>query len=119
MRIKTFLLATGAAAAVVLSAGAASAEPNGWYGAIDAGYHDKRGAINAESQVTGNNWNFGINDSWAAFARLGYRFNPNWRVELEGGYRGGDVSRVRAVFNGYGARGAGICNVTPATGACH
>ena len=43
------------------------------------------GLTNAESQATGNNWNFGVNDSWAAFARLGYRFNPNWRVELEGG----------------------------------
>ena len=39
MRMKTFVLASSAAAALALSAGAASAEPNGWYGAIDAGYH--------------------------------------------------------------------------------
>jgi len=111
MRLK--LLASVAIAGLA-AAGAASAEPDGWYGAIDAGYHDKRGAINGESQLTGNNWNFGINDSWAAFARLGYRFNPNWRVELEGGYRGGDVSRIRAVTGPNG-----VCNLSPAIGPCY
>ena len=39
MRVKTLILATSAAGALALSAGAASADPNGWYGAIDAGYH--------------------------------------------------------------------------------
>ncbi|WP_461344664.1 outer membrane protein, partial [Brevundimonas sp. GN22] len=51
---------------------------------------------------------------WAAFARLGYRFNPNWRAEIEGGYRSGDIGTVRAVS---GAQG--LCNLTPATGPCH
>ncbi len=90
MRMKTIVLASSAAAALALSAGAASAEPNGWYGAIDLNYQwiDK---INAESSTTGANWNYEVNNGWAAFARLGYRFNPNWRVELEGGYRSGDI----------------------------
>ena len=39
MRVKSLILASSAAAALALSAGAASAEPDGWYGAIDAGYH--------------------------------------------------------------------------------
>ena len=39
MRVKTFILATSAFGALALSAGVANAEPNGWYGAIDAGYH--------------------------------------------------------------------------------
>jgi OOP family OmpA-OmpF porin len=56
-----------------------------------------------------------VNDGWAAFARLGYRFNPNWRVELEGGYRSG---RRR-----HGPRRLGhpngVCNLTPATGPCY
>ena len=38
MRMKTLVLASSAATALALSAGAASADPNGWYGAIDAGY---------------------------------------------------------------------------------
>ena len=63
----------------VLSAGAASAEPNGWYGAIDAGYH-MIDDINAESSTTGANWNYEVNDGWAAFARLGIRdINPALR----------------------------------------
>ncbi|WP_318781038.1 outer membrane protein [Brevundimonas goettingensis] len=114
MRIKSVFLASSAAAAIALSAGAASAEPDGWYGAVDAGFHTMEDGINAESQTTGNNWNFEVNDGWAAFVRLGYRFNPNWRVEVEGGYRSGDVGKIRAVT---GANG--VCNLTPATGGCY
>ena len=114
MRMKTVILATSAAAALALSAGAASAEPNGWYGAVDAGYHHMDRDMVMESTTTGNNWKFEVNDGWAAFARLGYRFNPNWRVELEGGYRSGDVGKVRAVTGNNG-----VCNITPATGPCY
>ena len=89
--MKLKLLASVAAAGL-FAAGAASAEPNGWYGAIDAGYH-MIDDINAESSTTGANWNYEVNNGWAAFARLGYRFNPNWRVELEGGYRSGDIGQ--------------------------
>uniref|UniRef100_UPI0035B02BCE outer membrane protein n=1 Tax=Brevundimonas sp. TaxID=1871086 RepID=UPI0035B02BCE len=110
--MKLQLLASVAAVSLV-SAGAASAEPNGWYGAIDAGYQIIDD-INAESSTTGVNWNYEVNDGWAAFARLGYRFNPNWRVELEGGYRSGDIGTVRAV-SGNG----GLCNADPAVGPCY
>ena len=48
-------LLAGVAVAGLFAAGAASAEPDGWYGAIDAGYHIMDGGINAESQTTGNN----------------------------------------------------------------
>lgn len=109
--MKLKLLASVAAVGL-LAAGAASAEPNGWYGAIDAGFkfdHD----IKAESSTTGASWDYEVNQGWAAFARLGYRFNPNWRVELEGGYRSGDVGKVRAVSGTQG-----LCNLTPATGGC-
>ena len=111
--MKLKLLATVAMAGLV-TAGAASAEPNGWYGAVDAGYHVMQDGINAESVTTGNNWNFEVNNGWAAFARLGYRFNPNWRVELEGGYRSGDVGKVRAVSGPNG-----VCNIVPGSGPCY
>ncbi|RZJ44924.1 MAG: cell envelope biogenesis protein OmpA, partial [Brevundimonas sp.] len=52
MRVKTFILASSAAGALALSAGVAAAEPNGWYGAVDAGYHTIDG-IEARSQNTG------------------------------------------------------------------
>ncbi|WGM46459.1 Outer membrane protein [Brevundimonas sp. NIBR10] len=114
MRMKTMILATSAAAALALSTGAASAEPDGWYGAVDAGYQHIDRRINLESATTGNNFRMEINDGWTAFARLGYRFNPNWRVEVEGGYRSGDIGTFRA------RRGRnGVCNLTPATGPCY
>ncbi|MCH4269912.1 MAG: hypothetical protein LKF80_16100, partial [Brevundimonas sp.] len=69
MRVKSLILASSAAAALALSAGAASAEPDGWYGAIDAGYHIIDD-INTEASATGQHWNWEVNDGWAAFARL-------------------------------------------------
>ena len=110
--MKVKLLASVAAAGL-FAAGAASAEPDGWYGAIDAGYQWIE-PINVESQTNGANFNIDVNDGWAAFARLGYRFNPNWRVELEGGYRSGDIGTVRAVSGTQG-----VCSFSPATGPCY
>ncbi|MDI1281657.1 outer membrane beta-barrel protein, partial [Brevundimonas sp.] len=108
MRVKTFILASSAAAALALSAGAAAAEPNGWYGAIDAGWH--------MAQVeTDHDASFDVDGDWAGFARLGYRFNPNWRVELEGGYRSGPMGDVTLSSSGADY----LCNLTPAAGACN
>ncbi len=55
MRLNKMLLASGAAAALAMSATAASADPNGWYGAVDAGFHTMEDGINAESSTTGAN----------------------------------------------------------------
>ena len=114
MRVKTFILATSAAGALALSAGTASAEPNGWYGAIDAGYNFWSDDVEAISTTTGPSLFIEVEDDFAGFARLGYRFTPNWRVELEGGYRAGDLGAVKNQVNDLPA----ICNVTPAAGAC-
>lgn len=104
MKVK---LLAGVAMAGLLAAGAASAEPNGWYGALDAGWH-------TADVETAQGVDFDTEDSWAGFARLGYRFTENWRVELEGGHRsGGDLEGATL-----GTGAAFICNVTPATGAC-
>ena len=108
-------LLAGVAAASLFTAGAAAAQSPGWYGAVDAGYQ-VIDDINLESQTTGVNWNWEVNDGWAAFARLGYRFDPNWRVELEGGYRSGDIGTVRRANNNVPS---GLCNITPATGPCY
>ncbi|MBU1346960.1 MAG: cell envelope biogenesis protein OmpA, partial [Alphaproteobacteria bacterium] len=65
MRFKTLFLASSAAAALALSAGAASAEPDGWYGAVDAGYHFTENNINLEATGNGVNWQAEMNDGWA------------------------------------------------------
>ena len=113
MRVKIFILATSAAGVLALSAGTASAEPNGWYGAVDAGYNFWSDDVEAISS-TGPALSIEVKDDFAGFARLGYRFTPNWRVELEGGYRAGDVGQVSAQANGLAA----VCNITPSTGPC-
>ena len=103
MKVK---LLAGVAMAGLFAAGAAAAEPNGWYGAIDAGWH-------SADVETSRSVDLVVEEDWAGFARLGYRFTENWRVELEGGYRAGDLGRVT------GPSGApNICNVSPAVGPC-
>ena len=95
MRIKLF---AGAAIAALLSAGAASAEPTGWYGAVDAGFNMFGDEPRALSN-TGAVFDMGVENGWAGFARIGYRFDENWRVELEGGHRSGDlISADRADY---------------------
>ncbi|RYG06714.1 MAG: porin family protein, partial [Caulobacteraceae bacterium] len=111
MKVK---LLAGVAMAGLFAAGAASAEPNGWYGALDAGYHTV-GEIEAISTTTGPGLTTEVEDSWAGFARLGYRFNENWRVELEGGYR--DAGEIESITNSTTGAGA-VCFQTPAAGPC-
>ena len=108
-------LLAGVALASLFTAGTASAEPNGWYGAIDAGYHTLADDLELASQ-TGPRLDYETDDNWAGFARLGYRFTPNWRVELEGGYRA--ENEFGAISNPNAGLPTGICNITPATGAC-
>jgi OmpA-OmpF porin, OOP family len=107
-------LFTSVAAAGLLAAGAASADPLGWYGAIDAGYHKAENVSAFDFGGTGSEYEFEMSDDWAAFGRLGYRFDQNWRVELEGGYRGADIETVRKIGGGLPT---GICQPSPA-GAC-
>ena len=111
MKVK---LLAGVAMAGLFTAGVANAEPNGWYGAIDAGYHTIDD-LELTSQTTGPQWDFALDNDWAAFARLGYRFDQNWRVELEGGYRSNDINSVTNPNPGIPS---GVCAVGPAAGPC-
>ena len=113
--MKLHLLA-GAAIVAMSSATGASAQDwdgwlKGWYVAGDVGYHWPE-SIEGTSDTAGSDgvkykWNFGSKDDWAGFARLGYRFNPNWRAELEYGYRPGDVTSIRG--NASAAQPIGLC----------
>ena len=91
-------LLAGAAMAAVFAASGASAQV-GWYGAVDLGYHWPEGIKADSSNLAANGikytWRFNQQDDWAGFARLGYQFTDHWRVELEAGYRPGDIDSVR------------------------
>jgi outer membrane protein OmpA-like peptidoglycan-associated protein/opacity protein-like surface antigen len=109
MKLKLF---ASVAVAGLMAAGTASADPLGWYGAVDAGWTKANNVAALSNGGTGASYEFELEDGWAAFARLGYRFDQNWRVELEGGYRSGDLETVSR--NGVAG---GICRPSPA-GAC-
>jgi OOP family OmpA-OmpF porin len=102
MKVK---LLAGVAMAGLFTAGAAQADPNGWYGAVDIGYHMPEVSTNIGVDME-------VDDDWAGFARLGYRFTENWRVEVEGGYRPGEIGELTSGGTPV------ICNAIPAAGPC-
>ncbi|MDP8916552.1 MAG: outer membrane beta-barrel protein, partial [Pseudomonadota bacterium] len=110
--MKSKLLAGAALVAIFAASGASAQVVNGFYGAIDLGYHMPEGveAESANNMPNGQryDWTFDTEDDFAGFARIGYRISPQFRVELEGGYRGGDIESVR----GSTAPGAiqGLCS---------
>ena len=120
-----FKLLAGAALAAVFAASAASAQDTGWYGALDLGYHWADG-INAKSSNPAPDgkdydwrWSYENSHEWAGFARLGYRFDPHWRVELEGGFRNGSLGEV--IQNGSSSRPLepiGLCSGNTAAPGC-
>jgi OOP family OmpA-OmpF porin len=104
--MKMMLMAAAGAIALTAATGAA-AQVNGLYVAGDIGYHS--GEIEDASSSTGAaNWSFSPDEDWAGFGRIGFRFSPNVRLELEGGYRPGDIESVR----GTGAV-VGLCTPGP------
>jgi OOP family OmpA-OmpF porin len=94
-----FKLLAGAALAAVFAAWGAAAQDTGWYVAADVGYHWPDAFEMTSSGTPKASWNFNQKEDWTGFARLGYQFNPHWRVELEGGYRPGDIDSIRGSAN--------------------
>ncbi|NBU27714.1 MAG: porin family protein, partial [Caulobacteraceae bacterium] len=89
----------GGVLAALLLAPQAMAQDAGWYGAFDLGYHWPEGvdAKSSDPAADGKpySYNFKSEDSYLGFVRLGYQFTPNWRVELEGGMRGGPMESIK------------------------
>ena len=129
--MKTTLLAGAALAAVLAAGSAAQAQPfdfinlapvtppapNGFYVGVDGGWHQLyNNSISTHSSnvdATGEPYGWRLsevkNGGWAAFGRVGYQFTPNWRVELEGGYR--DLQTRRFLGSTDRAAPVGICAI--------
>ena len=88
MRLK--LMAAAGAVALTMASGAA-AQVNGLYIAGDVGYHQAEAELDSTGPGARVNWSFSPDADWAGFGRIGFRFSPNIRLELEGGYRPGDL----------------------------
>jgi OmpA-OmpF porin, OOP family len=117
-------LLAGAALAAAFMATAVSAQDIGWYGAVDLGWHTMAGIKTESDQNAADaqhyKWTYSTDDDWTGFVRLGYQFTPNVRVELEGGYRPGDVDSIRG--SGLRPQPIGLCAAgvirTAASPAC-
>jgi len=97
--MKTKFALLGAAAALsLLSAQQSSAHHQGWYVGGEAGINwigsndisfdqsNKFSPINLESGKVD------FDAGWAGLATVGYGFEKNWRIEVEGGYRSNDFN---------------------------
>jgi opacity protein-like surface antigen len=93
-----------AVAASLAAAGSACAGPDDAapplrsYVAVDAGYHAPQ-TIDAHSLGLAPDgrpfeWNYRLNPDWAAFGRVGHRFTPHLRAEIEMGVREGNIRSI-------------------------
>ena len=118
--MKLKLLAGAALAALVTATGAVAAE--GWYSGIDLGYNWKSNYTSASANAANDTGKYRFDIStkkdWAGFARLGYRYNDNWRLEFEGGYRPGDVNGGGSNFTGRVNSPIALCSLTQTTTVC-
>ncbi|MFI4936670.1 MAG: outer membrane protein, partial [Caulobacterales bacterium] len=114
--MKLNLLAGAALVGVFAASGAYAAQADtGWYGAIDAGGHE----MQAMSLHAGGDPTLvaraNTDTDWTGFARIGYKVAPHVRVELEGGYRPGNLRSVTGTdSSGFSA----LCAVNPPAGTC-
>jgi OOP family OmpA-OmpF porin len=78
------------AAGLIAVAGVASAQDSGPYLGAGLGYSILKdssfhnGAIDSHAEY---------DNGWGGLLTLGYRFDPNWRGEIEGGFRRNDISK--------------------------
>ena len=120
MRSRDLAPLGGAVIALLMASAAWAEQPNGWYAAWDIGAHFDASSKLESSLVRPNGlpakWRLETSTDWALFARLGYRFDPHWRAELELGYRNGSLSHVMgsSAQGPVGGSGEpiGVCNST-------
>ena len=116
-------LLAGVAVAALTAASGAMAQDQGFYAAVDGGYHWNT-PMNTHSSgndtVGGFNqpydWRYKNDSSWLAFGRLGYRFSPHVRAEIEGGYRDSKLQSVRSNLGNEPVNG--LCNVNSVAPDC-
>jgi OOP family OmpA-OmpF porin len=102
----------GAALAATFAASGAYAQDAGWYGAVDVGAHQPEHFSIHTASFPSQQVNLHQDGDWVGFARVGYRFDPHWRLELEGGYRPGKWGSLSAAkFSGHADDGSVMLNL--------
>lgn len=96
MKSKLVLLGTVAALSIA-AASQSEARNQGWYIGLEGGANwvdDNDGLLGINSGVPFFTETTEFDTGWAVLATVGYAFDNNWRIELEGGYRQNDVDLV-------------------------
>ncbi len=88
-----------AAAVLALSAPSSAARLTSWYGAIEGGANWVED-FELEQYVTplgppASTSTLRDDMGWAALGSIGYGFNNNWRLEVEGGYRHNEIDSLK------------------------
>jgi len=94
MKSKLVLLGTAAALSVVAASHSEARNNQGWYVGIEGGANwvdDNDGFVGFNSGIPILPDTISFDTGWAVLATVGYAFDQNWRIELEGGYRKNDV----------------------------
>jgi len=93
----------------------------GRYHATDFGVHVPQTisshSLGAAPDGRPYDWRWRLNSDWSGFGRLGWRFSPHFRSEIEVGYRQSGLNRVMAP-TGRPGEPAGLCSAVTASGAC-
>jgi OmpA-OmpF porin, OOP family len=96
MKSKAILLGTVAAVSIA-AASQSEARNQGWYVGIEGGANwvdDNDGLLGINSGLPFFSETVTYDTGWAVLATVGYAFDNNWRIELEGGYRQNDIDLV-------------------------
>jgi opacity protein-like surface antigen len=106
------------AGALALPAAGHADTPTDWdpphpgvYLALDLGYHDPLVIDGTSNKAAPDGrpyvWKYNFNSDWAAFGRVGYRFDDHWRIEFDGGLRESNIHSIGSP-NGTDAAGFAI-----------
>jgi len=101
MKSKLVLLGTAAALSVAAASHSEARNNQGWYVGIEGGANwvdDNDGFMGFTTTVPTTADTISFDTGWAVLATVGYAFDTNWRLELEGGYRNNDIDLLSTFF---------------------
>ena len=113
MKSKVILLGTVAALSLI-AVQESSAHHQGWYIGLEGGANwvdENEGFFGPASAPAFLPDSFEFDTGWAVLATVGYGFDSNWRIELEGGYRKNDVD-LFSTFIGFTSNRGDLNEIT-------
>lgn len=93
--LKNALLASALGLSIyALANNATAGHRQGWYVALEGGVNWMEDTGIDQIGVPPLTWEAEFEAGWAAFVEVGYRWENNWRLELEGGWRENEIDCV-------------------------